>query len=188
MSEIFEDSDVTKAFEYRLLGCLISQRTSAHDWELAGDMALHLDRLDDAAACFAKASQKEPKSWTYYARRIQVYQRLGKETMAMKVQLLAAQNVACDENENGFEWLQEIITQTSQHFLALEDESTLIQALRVLVQRSKEYGKDFSRQIRVLLKMYFEFNNFEHAAKAILGFCDGIKALDADGNTVYQVG
>jgi general transcription factor 3C polypeptide 3 (transcription factor C subunit 4) len=188
LAEIFENQDdIIKSFEYRLLGCLVSAKTPANEWDITGDLALTIDRLEDAAACFTKASRVDRKNWTYYEKRIKVYERLGMIGEVMKTKLLAAQYVDCERANFGFEWLQQMITETSHHFYDQDDANRMLYALRIIIQRSKQYGKEYAAQLEALINSYLESDDYHHTLQAILGFCDGIRALDDHGNPIYEV-
>uniref|UniRef100_A0A914YTP3 Uncharacterized protein n=1 Tax=Panagrolaimus superbus TaxID=310955 RepID=A0A914YTP3_9BILA len=188
LAEVYEDQDdIIKSFEYRLLGCLVSPKTSANEWDITGDLALAVDRLEDAAACFTKASRVDRKNWTYYEKRIKVYERLGMITEVMKTKLMAAQFVDCEKENFDFEWLQQLITETSNHFYDHADAGRMLYALRIIVQRSKQYGKEYGSQLEALTNSYLESQDYHRTVQCILGFCEGIRAIDDKGNTVYEV-
>uniref|UniRef100_A0AC34F521 Uncharacterized protein n=1 Tax=Panagrolaimus sp. ES5 TaxID=591445 RepID=A0AC34F521_9BILA len=188
LAEIYEDqNDIIKSFEYRLLGCLVSPKTSADEWDNTGDLALAIDKLEDAAECFTKASKVDPKNWTYYEKRIKVYERLGMIAEVMKTKLMAAQYVDCEKANFEFEWLQQLITETSNHFYDHADAGRMLYALRIIVQRSKQYGKEYDSQLEALTSSYLESQDYHLTVQYILGFCEGIRATDDKGNMVYEV-
>lgn len=55
ISDIYADlKQLDKSFEYRLLAAHMGSKTSAVDWAAVGDLALTLERLEEASTCFDK--------------------------------------------------------------------------------------------------------------------------------------
>lgn len=55
VADIYTDlNQPGKSFEYRLLATHLSSRTTPSEWAELGEMALNVERVEEAAACFGK--------------------------------------------------------------------------------------------------------------------------------------
>lgn len=59
ISNVYADlNQMDKSFEYRLLAAHMATRTPAEEWAEIGDMALALERLEEASSCYDKGTIK----------------------------------------------------------------------------------------------------------------------------------
>ncbi|KAE9553114.1 hypothetical protein FO519_003667 [Halicephalobus sp. NKZ332] len=187
LSEIYEDNDPMKALEYRLLYCYVSRKTSAFDWEDAGDRAFKMKKFEEASDCYLKAYSSDKTNWTYYQKRIDVLEELGLRGQAMKTRLQAALSIDINTCEIGFEGLQDMIMEVAEYYASQNDENKLIPVLKAYVKRSREFNVDFSMQLNTLLDTLKKNESHSEVVEVILSLHDGIKGYNEFGEEAYTI-
>ncbi|KAI6213386.1 General transcription factor 3C polypeptide 3 [Aphelenchoides besseyi] len=184
MSDIYLDGNqFGRAFEYRLLAAHLDSRTSAADWSEIGEMAVKLERIEEAAA----SVRCDPGNWYYYEKRIELLDALGLTKFAMRIRLQAAQAINCRKSGVDFEWLQSLIKTAAEHYIQCLDEEKAMEALKVFLLRCHEFNRSADVQLLALLGMWISRDRYEECVSLILAMCPGIQALQADGTPAMNV-
>uniref|UniRef100_A0A914CE15 Uncharacterized protein n=1 Tax=Acrobeloides nanus TaxID=290746 RepID=A0A914CE15_9BILA len=187
IAQIYEDMEdevsMTKAFEYRLLGAHLYSRTSSIEWNDVGDLALRLNRLEEAAACFGKAIRAEPQNWYNYERRINVLETLKQRSLAMKARLQAAQAVT----NMDFTFIKNMIKTVADYYVKSDEEERALEALHTYIVRAREYNQPAEDQKNTHFSMLIDRGRYEDAIRAILALCSGVQALDENSTPIFQI-
>ncbi|KAI6237214.1 General transcription factor 3C polypeptide 3 [Aphelenchoides besseyi] len=188
MSDIYLDGNqFGRAFEYRLLAAHLDSRTSAADWSEIGEMAVKLERIEEAAACYGNSVRCDPGNWYYYEKRIELLDALGLTKFAMRIRLQAAQAINCRKSGVDFEWLQSLIKTAAEHYIQCLDEEKAMEALKVFLLRCHEFNRSADVQLLALLGMWISRDRYEECVSLILAMCPGIQALQADGTPAMNI-
>ncbi|KAK0413063.1 hypothetical protein QR680_006576 [Steinernema hermaphroditum] len=188
VSQMYNEMDKPlEALQYGLLGAHLTSKTPAGDWSYLGDLALQLDRSEEAAACYFKAMRMDPSNWVYYEKRISVLDKLGLTSLSMKTRLMAAHSIDHIVSNVDFEWFEDLIKSVADYYITTSNETKAMEALEAFVTRSHQFGLYAAEQHQLLLGMWIKHEKFDDAAKSIFALCPGIKPMTKDGSTSLDV-
>ncbi|TKR71859.1 hypothetical protein L596_019392 [Steinernema carpocapsae] len=176
-----------EALQYGLVGAHLSSKTPADDWSYLGDLAVQLNRMEEAAACYFKAMKMDPSNWIYYEKRITVLDKLGLTSLSMKTRLMAASSIDHVVSNVNFRWFEDLIKSVADYYICTNNETKAIESLEAFVLRSKQFGFYAREQHELLLGMWMKAEKFDDAAKSIFALCDGIRPLDKEGKLLLEI-
>ncbi|VDN01844.1 unnamed protein product [Thelazia callipaeda] len=175
-----------KSFQYGLLAAHLSgTRASAVEWEELGNYALKLHKIEEAAACYGRAIRADQTNHFLYEKRIDALEKVGLNALAMRTRFMAAQSV--NREQVDFEWFRNMITIAADHYIKLDDEQKAIAALETFVLRSREYNRDATEQLEIVIDLLMNSQRFGDAAKSIFALCPGIAAVDNRGRFAIEI-
>uniref|UniRef100_A0A1I7ZQD1 TPR_REGION domain-containing protein n=1 Tax=Steinernema glaseri TaxID=37863 RepID=A0A1I7ZQD1_9BILA len=187
-SQMFSEmGKLLEGLQYGLLGAHLSSKTPASNWGHLGDLAVRLDRTEEAAACFNRAIQRDPTNWAYYEKRINVLDKLGFTSLAMSTRLMAANSVDPRVSNVDFRWFEELIKSVAEFYIAVNNEGKAIAALEAFVIRSHQFGLYSVEQHHLLLGLWMKQEKYEEVAKSIFALCTGIEPFNNDGTPSMEV-
>lgn len=189
IADIFaEQNQPEKSFEFKLLAALLTDKTTAVEWDDIAELSRSFNRLELAIACLAKAIKKDQGNWLYYEKRIQILDSIGDIELAMKTRLQAAQSINCQNSQINFAWIDNLIKTAADYFCTLKDEEKATEALETFILRSREFGRSIDFEHLALLGMWMNNERFEDSAKSILALHQNlIQAIGEDNSPAIDI-
>ncbi|CAJ0581725.1 unnamed protein product, partial [Mesorhabditis spiculigera] len=188
VSTIYQEMDQPqRSLQYGLLAAHLDYNTPASEWSHLGDLSNRLEKFEEAAACYGRATRLEPTNWKHYEKRIKMLDLIGLRPFAMKTRLQAAQSIDQSLARVDFEWFHKLIKTVAEYYIGINDEEKAIQALEAFVLRSREFGRDATAQHETLIGMWMAKNKYDEACKSIYALCPGIKAFLPNGQEAMTV-
>ncbi|KAI1730585.1 tetratricopeptide repeat domain-containing protein [Ditylenchus destructor] len=187
LSDIYTDLGQTeRSFEFRRLAAHMSTRTTAEEWADVAELALTLDRLEDASMCYERAIKCEPSNWTYYEKRIEILDTECQEDLAMKTRLQAAKSIDCRISPLNFQFFEDLIRMVAEYYISKNDEEKAMEALQIFILRSKEFNRSADTQHLTLLSMWMARGWYGDCVKSILVLNDDIRPITYDGSSAIK--
>uniref|UniRef100_A0A915E9Z5 General transcription factor 3C polypeptide 3 n=1 Tax=Ditylenchus dipsaci TaxID=166011 RepID=A0A915E9Z5_9BILA len=141
ISDVYGDLNQTeKSFEFKMLAAHMSSKTTAEEWGDVGEMALSLERLEDASACYEKAIKCDPltgftmrsasKCWTsVHGRTSNEDKTSGRQTHRLSC-VQSHFPVVTRFDQNGL---------VAEYYISQNDEDKAMEALETFILRSREF-------------------------------------------------
>ncbi|KAI1707885.1 tetratricopeptide repeat domain-containing protein [Ditylenchus destructor] len=187
LSDIYTDLGQTeRSFEFRRLAAHMSTRTTAEEWADVAELALTLDRLEDASMCYERAIKCEPSNWIYYEKRIEILDTECQEDLAMKTRLQAAKSIDCRLSTLNFQFFEDLIRMVAEYYISKNDEEKAMEALQIFILRSKEFNRSADTQHLTLLSMWMARGWYGDCVKSILVLHDDIRPITYDGSSAIK--
>uniref|UniRef100_A0AC34F9Y9 General transcription factor 3C polypeptide 3 n=1 Tax=Panagrolaimus sp. ES5 TaxID=591445 RepID=A0AC34F9Y9_9BILA len=188
IAEICENrNEMIKCFEYRLLACHVDKSFTYEEWNEVGDLAVQLDRLFEASACYEKAARYGSEFWVFFEKRIKILQQLDSVPLIMKTKLSAMESINLEKSDLSFDWLEQMMREVVNYYTETNDTEKSIRALMCYFVRCAAEGIVNVNQMDILTANLIHQERYTDVVHLILGLCTSVKSLNCDGNPGYNV-
>lgn len=188
IAEICENrNEMIKCFEYRLLACHVEKSFNYEEWNEVGDLAVQLDRLFEASACYEKAARYGSQYWVFFEKRIKILQQLDSIPLIMKTRLSAMESINLEKSDLTFDWLEQMMREVVNYYTEANDTDKSIRALMCYFVRCASEGIINVNQMDILTANLIHQERYSDVVHLILGLCTSVKSLGSDGNPGYTV-